>query len=64
MFGMLTNLAKAAVGVVVAPVALVADVVTLPATAGDLHRGPFDNTDKVLSNTMKNLQDAIDPKKG
>jgi hypothetical protein len=64
MFGMLTSLAKAAVGAVVAPVALAADVVTLPATAGDLHRGPFDSTPKVLSNTMKNLQDAVDPKKG
>lgn len=50
MFGILGNLvegaAKVAVGVVVAPVALAVDVVTLPVSAEDPNpnHGPFDRT--------------------
>lgn len=63
MFGTLANFAtgltKVAVGVVVAPVALVADVVSLPATADDLHRGPFDNTAAALNLVGKGLKDSV-----
>jgi hypothetical protein len=37
-FNLLTNVAKAGVALVAAPVALVADIVTLPASAEDPYR--------------------------
>lgn len=61
MFGLLGSLAKAAVGVVVAPVALAVDIVTLPASASELHRGPFDRTAKVLDSIGENIKDAVEP---
>jgi hypothetical protein len=63
MFSMLNSLAKAAVATVVLPVAAVVDVVTLPVTADDLNRGPFDNTTETGSAIMQNLKDAFDPNK-
>lgn len=63
MFGTLANFAtgltKVAVGVVVAPVALVADVITLPASAEDPHRGAFDNTAAALGLAGKGVKEAV-----
>lgn len=58
---MFTNLLKAAVAVVVTPVALVADIVTLPASAEDLHRGPFDRTASMLKTAADNVNKAVNP---
>lgn len=61
MFGMLTNLTKAAVAVVVAPVAVVADIVTLPESSCDLNRGPFDKTAAVLNAAKAAFDVAVEP---
>jgi hypothetical protein len=61
MFGMLESLAKAAVGVVTVPVALVADVVTLGGACTDRER-PY--TADAVSDVVKNLEDAAKPKQG
>lgn len=45
---MLDNLLKAAVAIVAAPVALVVDIVTLPASAEHPTRGAFDRTAAML----------------
>lgn len=45
---MLGNLLKAAVAIVAAPVALVVDIVTLPASAEHPTRGAFDRTAAML----------------
>jgi hypothetical protein len=62
MFGSLLNLAegitKVAVGVVVTPVALVKDIVTLPLNADDYHKGPFDSTSKALGLIGEGIDDA------
>lgn len=47
MFGLLTDLTRSALAVAVAPVALVADVVTLPATAYE-GKPAFGTTESVL----------------
>ena len=61
MFGMLESLAKAAVAVVVTPVAAVADVVTLGGTLTD--RGtPY--TGEAVRAVYKNIEDAVKPSKG
>jgi len=60
MFGLLNNLAKAAVATVVTPVAVVADVVRLPVTA-DNNSSAFELTEKSLEGIAKNLSKAIDP---
>jgi len=62
MFDMITSIAKAAVGVVVAPVSLMVDVVTLPDSALD-GKGPFDRTEKTLKSVVQNLDDAVSPGK-
>jgi hypothetical protein len=58
MFGMLESLTKAAVGVVVTPVALVADVVTLGGSLTDKDR-PY--TAEAVSDVVQNLKDATRP---
>jgi hypothetical protein len=60
MFGFLGNLTKAVVAVALTPVAVVVDVVTLPASAdrGDDH--PFGLTAKLLNSAGKNVEKAID----
>jgi len=63
MFGVLESLAKAAVATVATPVALVVDVVTLPDSAMDLNKGPFDRTGKMLDAIGENLSNAVEPKK-
>lgn len=60
MFNMLTKLTKAAVAVTLAPVALVVDIVTLPASAESLTRGPFDRTAKLLESAAKNVSESIE----
>jgi len=57
MFG---SLFKAALGVALAPVALAVDVVSLPVSAMDTRKGPFDNTEKVLDSVSKNVERALD----
>jgi hypothetical protein len=61
MFEMLGNLAKAAVSVAVAPVALAVDIVTLPASAEDPHRGAFDRTAALLDNAGDCVKAAVTP---
>lgn len=56
MLSIFSNLAKTAVAVAVAPVSLVADILTLPASAYDPYRGPFDRTAK----TLRQASDALD----
>ena len=58
MFGILNSLTKAAVGAVVAPVAVVADVVTLGGQLTDKQRS---YTGDVLSQVVKNVEDAVKP---
>lgn len=60
MFSMLSNLTKAAVSVALAPVVIVVDVVTLPATADDPRKGAFDNTAKLLSNAGECISKAVE----
>jgi hypothetical protein len=48
LLNVFTNIVKAGVAVVGAPVALVADVVTLPSSAYD-DRHPFERTGKMLN---------------
>ena len=60
---MLVQLFKAAVGVTLSPVALVIDILTLPASA-DNHRnqGPFHRTAGMLSEAGKNVDSAVKSK--
>ena len=58
MFG---SLLRAAVGVALLPVAAVVDVVKLPVTALDPHKGPFDSTETVAKSVADNVKDALEP---
>ncbi len=60
MFGMLKNLTKAAASVVVTPAAVVADVLTLPASAY-ANRPPFELTEALLKNAGRCVHEAIKP---
>lgn len=60
MFGFIKSLAKATVSAVVAPVAVVADVVTLGGSLSDQDK-PY--TAQALEGVVENLQNAVDPKK-
>lgn len=55
MFNLLTNLAKAATGAVVLPVSVLADIVTLPASAYD-NTNPWESTEK----RVNQISDAVD----
>lgn len=59
---MFNNLLKAAVAVMVTPVTLIADVVTLPSSAYN-NRGPFDRTVRKLQQSSAALDAALQPKK-
>ena len=59
MFNMLSNLAKATVAVVVTPVAVVADLVTLPASADD-GTHPFGYTKGLISQAGKAFDRAVE----
>jgi len=58
MFGLIEGLAKAAVGVVTIPVAVVADAVTLGGSLTDKQRT---YTADAVSDVVKNLQNATKP---
>lgn len=60
MFNLLNSVAKAAVNVVTAPVAVVADVVTLGGALTDKDK-PY--TTQVASDLVKNLSNAGNPNK-
>lgn len=62
MFGMLENLAKAAIATAAAPIAAAVDVVTLPASA---HEGKdaFHRTEAMLGAVGRNITQAITPDK-
>lgn len=60
---MLKNLFKAAVATVATPIALVADIVTLPASAMDHRKSPFEKTEAMVKAVANNINDAVDPKK-
>lgn len=59
MFSLIGKLTKAAVAVTLSPVALVVDLVTLPASAerGDDH--PFQRTGNLLNQAGKNITSAL-----
>lgn len=59
MFGLLESLAKAAVGVVVLPVAAVVDL----AEELDLKDNTGSHTGDALDNILQNLEDATTPRK-
>lgn len=60
----LTNLAKAAVAVAVTPAAVLVDVLTLPASSMDPHRGPFDRTAKMANAAGRCITEALRPVTG
>lgn len=60
MFGMLESLTKAAVGIVVLPVSIAADCVTL---GGSLTDKPKPYTAGTISDIVKNLEDAAKPRR-
>lgn len=60
---MILNLIKASIAVAVAPIALLVDIATLPASAEDCRRGPFDRTGKTLSVAGECIKQAITPEK-
>lgn len=60
---MFTNLLKATISTALTPVALVADIVTLPASADSVNRGPFDRTAKLLKNAGECVNQAVKPKR-
>jgi hypothetical protein len=57
----LANLTKAAIAAAVSPVALIADVLTLPASSMDPHRGPFERTAGILNTAGACVVQAIKP---
>ena len=59
MFDIFTNLAKAAVGVITAPVAIAADVVTL---GGSLNDRPRTYTEDQATAVLKALAKAVETK--
>ena len=60
MFSMFSNLAKAAVAVVVTPVALVVDVVSLPSTS-ESGKPAFGKTSAMLSAAGAAISEALEP---
>lgn len=61
MLKILTHLTKAAVCVAVAPVALVADLATLPESAMHPTKGPFSRTGQLLGAAGRNVKEAVEP---
>lgn len=57
MFG---NLFKAAVGVVLTPVAVAVDIVKIPVTSDDHRRSAFEQTEKMLESVGDNISKALD----
>ncbi len=59
MISLLTNLTKAAVAVAVTPVAVVADILTLPASAEKINGGPFDKTAATINMATDAFKRAV-----
>jgi hypothetical protein len=59
---LLTNLTKATVAVALTPVAVVADVLTLPATSMD-NRHPFGKTGALLKAAAEATMEAVEPER-
>jgi hypothetical protein len=60
LLNVLTNITRAGVAVVAAPVALVADIVTLPSSAYE-DKHPFRRTGKMLTAAGKCVVEATKP---
>lgn len=58
LFSSLTNVVKAGIAVTVSPVALVADIVTLPGSAVD-NKPPFARTAKMLNAAGECISQAV-----
>lgn len=56
---MFSSLIKAAIGVVVTPVALAVDIVSIPETAYE-DKDAFSNTTKVLGDIGKNITNVLE----
>ncbi len=63
MFKMLSNLAKAAVSVAVTPVTAAVDILTIPDSACDPHKGVFDRTAKKFQQAADAIDEAVKPEK-
>ena len=61
MFRMMENLLRGAAGVVLSPMAAVVDVVTLPESSLDPHRGPFERTNKILKTINEYFNKTLKP---
>ena len=61
MLSLLTNLTKATVALAATPITVVADVLTLPASSYNPHRGPFDKTAALVSASAKAFKAAVKP---
>jgi hypothetical protein len=57
----LTSIAKSLIAAAATPVAVLADVLTLPASSMDPHRGPFERTAAVLRTVGENFNAAVKP---
>lgn len=62
MFGTLANVVKAGVALAASPVALVADIVTLPSTAYD-GKPAFGRTGKMLDAAGSCISEAVKPER-
>lgn len=60
MFGFIGSLAKAAIGVVLTPVAVVADVVS---KTGLIEEPETSYTEETVKSVFENVTDALDPTK-
>jgi len=58
MFGFVSDIAKAAIGIVFAPVSIAADILTLGGSMTDRDE-PYTVTS--VRNVMRNLENAVDP---
>ena len=59
MFGFLENLASAAVKVAVSPVAVAADIVSMPFTADGTHDHPMQKTADLLESSGRDYSRAL-----
>jgi hypothetical protein len=59
----LANVVKASFAVAASPVALIADLATLPASA-EYDRHPFERTGKMLGAAGRCMSEAVKPEKG
>jgi hypothetical protein len=63
VFNILTNLTKAEAAVVLTPVAVVADIVTLPASVDTPGAHPFGKTGALLGAAANAANEAVKPDK-